>query len=72
MREYDAEVQALAELRASEDRELLARLIREGKVIRTGDVRGATGASFVRDIDNRLQSKRQINLAIRPKRKKRR
>lgn len=68
------EVLALARLRAEEDRGLLARLRRLGKVQR-GD--GAYERShpevakpFVRDIETRAFPAR--NLAIRPKAKKRR
>lgn len=71
-RELSDEVYAIARARAAEDRELLARLVREGKVIRTGEAGNGGRASLVRAIEeiNRSHDKRQINLAIRPKRKK--
>ena len=60
------EVRRIAEEQAAGDRELLATLVREGKVVRTR----TSPDQFVLDIQGRAFPKRQINLAIRPKRKK--
>lgn len=65
------EALAIAEAQAATDREMLARLVREGKAVSVPNTRGY-GKSFVDDIEARVNPKRQINLAIRPKRKKRR
>ena len=61
----DPAVQAIAEAQAAKDRDLLAALVRSGRVLRSGP-----GGALVRDIEGRAWPKRKINLAIRPKRKK--
>lgn len=79
------EVVAIARRRADEDRDLLARLILEGKARReyrqTSDGRlervvrpeGSASRAFVRDVDARVESLRRpkVNVAIRPKKRKR-
>lgn len=63
------EVMAIATAQAARDRDILARLIVEGKVERGDGGRRA----FVDDITARVNAatgRRTVNLAIRPKRKK--
>jgi hypothetical protein len=61
------EVEALAVAKAAQDRDTLARLVRAGAVQRTGAY-----SAFAQDIEERaFPQKRAINLAIRPKRKRR-
>lgn len=59
--------------RARQDRDLLARLVREGRVSRDPSASlGVPGRSaFVADIERRV-SARRVDLAIRPKKKKKR
>ncbi len=66
------EAQELAEQWAARDRDLLAKLVKAGKVIRGEVPLGLTreAAALKRDIDQRLKPK--INLAIRPKRRRKR
>lgn len=62
------EVRAIAEEQAARDRDLLAALVKSGKVRRQGPA-----TPFSRDIDRRvaaLDGRGTINLAIRPKRRK--
>lgn len=61
-----SEAQAIAEAQAARDRDLLASLVKSGRVRRTG-----ARSSFSRDIERRVQALDGRNLAIRPKKAKR-
>jgi hypothetical protein len=63
------EALAIAERRAAEDRDLLARLRSTGAVLRRP---GSRQTELVRDVEARAFPPRVANLAIRPKAKKRR
>lgn len=65
------DAQRIAEAQAARDRDTLARLLREGKVRREAE---AAASAFTRDIEERAWPRRQssVNLAIRPKKGKRR
>jgi hypothetical protein len=67
------EAQAIAELRAAQDRDTLARLRREGKVILQPAYTGES-RPFVKDIERRAFGDRRARGmdTIRPKNKKRR
>lgn len=72
------EVLAVAEAQAARDRDLLAQLVREGKVMRSEDRTGRliprrarTSERFIADIEARVTPRRAVNLAIRPRRKRR-
>lgn len=64
MNELPADARAIAELRAAEDRDTLARLVKAGTVVHVGPKN-----AFSSDIDRRVAGQRAVNLAIRPKRK---
>jgi uncharacterized protein YciI len=59
------EVMAIAEAQAAKDRDLLARLVAEGKIMRSGP-----HSALTRDIARRLDPHAGINLAIRPNKKR--
>lgn len=61
---------AIAERHAAADRDLLARLVREGAVRRQRDQFASRGSAkaFVRDIEARVSP--PVNLALRPKNKR--
>jgi hypothetical protein len=69
-------VRAIAERHAAEDRDTLARLLRENKVRRVAvprsDILGqqARGMAFTRDIERRVSGRTAVNYAIRPKKHK--
>lgn len=69
------EVLEIGRRRAVEDRDLLARLLLEGKVGRDRVPRpdGPASRAFVRDIEARAEALRKpkVNLALRPKKRKR-
>ena len=69
------EATEVARRRAAEDRDLLARLRREGTVRRhDGEYERRhpeVARPFVRDIEARAFPKREVNLAIRPKKRRR-
>lgn len=58
------EAQAIAERHAAEDRDLLARLVKEGTVKRDGPAN-----AFTRDIDRRVAAMARGMDTIRPKKK---
>lgn len=71
-------VETIAQARAAEDRDTLARLLREGKVRRdysqnrTMRTQGETVEQFRRDVDGRASGIRPVkNLAMKPKKRKR-
>lgn len=65
---------ALAEAQAARDRDTLAHLLREGQVRRGPEVRSGSrqrDIAFTQDITRRSLGRAAVNLAIKPKRKKR-
>lgn len=66
------EAEAIARRRAQEDRETLARLVREGRVRRDASL-GANvpGAALFREEIEQAAARRPVNLAIRPRKRRR-
>lgn len=66
-------IMAAARAQAEQDREALARLVREGRVMRSeaGARTTPSGRAFIADIEERAFPSRKVNLAIRPKKKRR-